>query len=74
MMLGITNTTVTYETLRCAFQHRHDVRLRARYRCILLLVDGKSWPESVYFLTAETVLFPTLSKASRKERSPVFGV
>jgi hypothetical protein len=32
------------------FHHTHDVRMRERYQCILLLMDGQSCPESVDIL------------------------
>jgi hypothetical protein len=44
-MLSITNTTVTREDLWRTFRRTHDVRLRERYHCILLLMDGKRCPE-----------------------------
>jgi hypothetical protein len=49
-MVAIMHTTVTCQTPRCAFHHTHDVRMRERYQCILLLMDGQSCRESVYIL------------------------
>lgn len=49
-MLAITNTAVTREELGRAFRQAHDVRLRERYHCILLLMDGKSCPEIAQWL------------------------
>jgi hypothetical protein len=49
-MVAIMSTTVTCEALRCGFRHTHDVRLRERYHCILLLMDGKSFPEPAQWL------------------------
>jgi hypothetical protein len=36
-MLAITNTAVTREELGRAFRQAHDVRLRERYQCMLLV-------------------------------------
>jgi hypothetical protein len=44
-MFAITNTAVMREELWRAFRQTHDVHLRERYHCILLLMDGKSCPE-----------------------------
>jgi transposase len=44
-MLTITNLRVTREQVWAAFRRTHDGRLRERYHCILLLMDGKSCPE-----------------------------
>ena len=44
-MVTIMNTTGTREEVWTAFRRSHDVRLRARYHCLLLLMDGKSCPE-----------------------------
>jgi hypothetical protein len=41
-MLMITNTTATREQVWMAFRQAHHVRLRERYHCILLLMDGQS--------------------------------
>ena len=50
MMLKITNTTVTRDEVWHAFRREHEVWLRERYHCILLLLDGKSCPESAQWL------------------------
>ncbi len=52
-MLSITNTTVTREELWRTFRRTPDVRLRERYHCILLLMDGKSCPEIAQWLYRE---------------------
>jgi hypothetical protein len=44
-MLTITNTTVTRDELWRAFRRTHEVRLRERYCCMLLLMDGKTYPK-----------------------------
>jgi transposase len=44
-MLTITNTTVTRDEVWRAFRRTHDARLRERYHCMLLLIDGQSCPE-----------------------------
>jgi putative transposase len=49
-MLKITNPTVTRERVWGAFRRTHDVRLRERYHCMLLLLDGKSGPEIAQWL------------------------
>ena len=49
-MLTITNTTVTREQVWVAFRRTPDVRLRERYHCILLVVDGRSSPEVAQWL------------------------
>jgi transposase len=49
-MLSITNTTVTREQVWAAFRCTPDVRLRERYHCILLLMDGRSCPEVAQWL------------------------
>lgn len=49
-MLTITNTTVTRDELRRAFRRTHEVRLRERYHCMLLLMDGKTCPEIAQWL------------------------
>ena len=45
MMVTMTNTTSTREEVWRAFRRTPDVRLRERYHCILLLMDGRSCPE-----------------------------
>jgi transposase len=49
-MLKIANTTVTRDEVWHAFRRAHDARLRERYHCILLLLDGKSCPEIAQWL------------------------
>ena len=44
-MLTITTLRVTREQVWTAFRRTHNVRLRERFHCILLLMDGKSCPE-----------------------------
>jgi transposase len=52
-MLTITNTRVTRDEVWRAFRHTHDARLRERYHCLLLLIDGKSCPEIAQWLYRE---------------------
>ena len=40
IMLKITHTAVTRQTVWNAFRRCHDVRLRERYHAVLLLLDG----------------------------------
>ena len=49
-MLEITNTAVTRDEVWHAFRQASDTRLRERYHCILLLLDGKSCPEIAQWL------------------------
>ena len=49
-MLTITNTTVTRDEVWHAFRRTHDARLRERYHCMLLLMDGKGCPEVAQWL------------------------
>ena len=49
-MLTITNTSVTRDEVWRAFRRTHDARLRERYHCMLLLIDGKSCPEIAQWL------------------------
>ncbi len=49
-MVTITHTAVTREHVWAAFRRAHDVRVRARYHSILLLMDGKNWPEVAQWL------------------------
>jgi transposase len=51
--LTITNSTVTREQVWTAFRRTPDVRWRARYHAILLLIDGKSCPEVAQWLYRE---------------------
>ena len=52
-MVTIRNTTVPREEVWRAFRQVHDARLRERYHCILLLIDGKSCPEIAQWLYRE---------------------
>lgn len=52
-MVTISNTTVPREEVGRAFRQTRDVRLRERYHCILLLIDGKSCPEIAQWLYRE---------------------
>jgi transposase len=52
-MLTTTNTTVTREEVWHAFRRTHDARLRERYHCMLLLMDGKSCPEVAQWLSRD---------------------
>jgi transposase len=49
-MLTITHSAVSCEEVWRAFRRTHDVRLRERYYCVLLLMDGKSCPEIAQWL------------------------
>ena len=49
-MLMITHPSITREQVWAAFRQTHDVRLRERYHCMLLLLDGKSCPEIAQWL------------------------
>ena len=49
-MLKITNPTATREQVWSAFRRTHDVRLRERYHCLLLLLDGNSGSEIAHWL------------------------
>jgi transposase len=49
-MLNITNPMITREQVWAEFRRTRDVRLRERYHCILLLLDGKSCPEIAQWL------------------------
>jgi transposase len=44
-MLTITNTTITRDEVWRAFRRTPDVRLRERYHCVLVVMDGKTCPE-----------------------------
>ena len=52
-MVTISNTTVPREDIWRAFRQTHDVRVRERYHCILLLIDGKGCPEVAQWLYRE---------------------
>ena len=52
-MVTISNTTVRREDVWRAFRQTHDARLRERYHCILLLIDGRSCPEIAPWLYRE---------------------
>jgi hypothetical protein len=43
-MLMITNTTIPRDEVWRAFRRTLDVRLRERYHCVLLVMDGKTCP------------------------------
>jgi transposase len=49
-MLNITNPMITREQVWAEFRRTRDVRLRERYHCILLVLDGKSCPEIAQWL------------------------
>jgi transposase len=49
-MLNITNPMITREQVWAEFRRTRDVRLRERYHCLLLLLDGKSCPEIAQWL------------------------
>jgi transposase len=49
-MLMITNTTITRDEVWRAFRRTPDVRLRERYHCVLLVMDGKTCPEIAQWL------------------------
>ncbi len=49
-MVTITDTTITRDEVWRAFRRTHDVRLRERYHCILLLMDGRGCPEIAQWL------------------------
>lgn len=48
-MLSITNTTLARKKLWRTFPRTHDVRLRERCHCILLLMDGKRCAEIAHW-------------------------
>ena len=52
-MVTMINTTVPHEDVWRAFRQTHDARLRERYHCVLLLIDGKSCPEIAQWLYRE---------------------
>ena len=52
-MVSITSMTVTREELWRTFRRTHDVRVRERYHCTLLLMEGKSCPEIAPWLSRE---------------------
>jgi hypothetical protein len=52
-MLTITNSTVTREHVWAAFRQTADGRLRERSHAILLLMDGKSYPEVAQWLSRD---------------------
>jgi transposase len=52
-MVTMINTTVPREEVWRAVRQTHDARLRQRYHCILLLLDGKSCPEMAPWLYRE---------------------
>jgi transposase len=52
-MVTMSHTTVPREDAWRAFRQTHDARRRERYRCILLLLEGKSCPEIAPWLYRE---------------------
>jgi transposase len=52
-MVTISTTTIPREDVWRAFRQTHEARRRERYRCILLLCDGKSCPEMALWLYRE---------------------
>jgi transposase len=52
-MLTMTNTTVTRDAVWRAFRRTHEVRLRERYPCMLLLMDGNTCPEIARWLSRD---------------------
>jgi transposase len=52
-MVTIINTTIPREEVWRAFRQTHDARLRERYHCSLLLIDGKSCPAIAQWLYRE---------------------
>jgi transposase len=49
-MLTITNTLTTREHVWMACRQAPNIRLRERYHCMLLVMDGKSCPEIAQWL------------------------
>jgi transposase len=49
-MLCITNPTITRQEVWTTFRRTRDVRMRERYHCILLLLDGKTCAEIAQWL------------------------
>jgi transposase len=49
-MVTITNTTIPRDEVWRVFRRVHDVRLRERYHCILLPMDGRSCAEIAQWL------------------------
>ena len=45
MMLTVPKMTVTRDAAWRTFRRTPDARLRERYHCLLLLIDGKSCPD-----------------------------
>jgi transposase len=52
-MVTIRNTTITRDEVWRAFRRTPDVRLRERYHCLLLLMDGRSCPERAPWLSRD---------------------
>jgi transposase len=78
-MLSITNTMVTREQIWTAFRRTYEVRLRARYHTILLLMDGKSCSEIAQWLYRDEDTIRTWVHAFNEaglpglERAPIPG-
>ena len=74
-----TNPTVTREQVWAVFRRTHDVRLQERSHTILLLMDGKSGPESAPWLSREEETIRTWVRAFNEagvpglERAPIPG-
>jgi transposase len=49
----MTNTTITRDEVWRAFRRTPDVRLRERYHCMLLLMDGRSCPDVAQWLDSD---------------------
>jgi hypothetical protein len=49
-MVTITHRAVTREQVWAVFRRAHEVRLRERYRSILLLMGGQNGPEVAQWL------------------------
>jgi transposase len=52
-MVTMITTTVPREEVWRAFRQTPDARLRERYHCMLLLIDGNSCPEIAPWLDRE---------------------
>ena len=69
-MLTMTNTAVTREQVWAAFRRTPDVRLRERYRSLLLLMGGKSCPEIAQWLYREEETIRTWVRAFNEAGVP----
>jgi hypothetical protein len=78
-MLKIMNPTVTREQVWGAFRRTHGVRLRERYHCILLLLDGKGGSEIAHWLYHDEETIRSWVHAVNEaglpglEREPILG-